>query len=59
MILYSLIYSGRKRFEYVYKRVKYGTTMSCVPPALYAQRFKDYMHQILCSKIIDDKNEDQ
>lgn len=25
-------YNGKKRMEYLYKRIKYGKTMSCLPP---------------------------
>lgn len=35
----------QKRCEYGLKRIRYGTEMSCVPPQLYAQRFKRFVAQ--------------
>jgi len=37
-------FSGKKKLEYYYKRVKFGgTSMSCVPPPMYADRFTKFM----------------
>jgi hypothetical protein len=32
-----------KSAEYHFKRLKHGLTASCVPPRLYAERFKDFI----------------
>jgi len=40
-------YDYTKQFEYYAKKPQHGTTMSCVPPSLYAPRFKDFMSSIL------------
>jgi hypothetical protein len=40
-------YDYTKQFEYYAKVPQHGTTMSCVPPALYSPRFKDFMASIL------------
>ncbi|CDW73973.1 phosphatidylinositol-4-phosphate 5-kinase family protein [Stylonychia lemnae] len=40
-------YNSRKRIEYSYKRLKYGSSMSCLPPQLYAKRFQDFMRKII------------
>ena len=36
-------YSLRKKLEYRLKRLRYGHTMSCVPPAAYANRFLHFV----------------
>ncbi len=37
-------YSTRKKFEHVFKSIKYdGRTISCVPPEQYADRFISFM----------------
>jgi len=36
-------YNGKKRMEYMYKRVQYGQNMSCIPPIMYRNRFLEYM----------------
>lgn len=40
-------YDYTKQFEYYAKVPQHGNTMSCVPPALYAPRFKEFMISIL------------
>lgn len=40
-------YDYTKKFEYYAKMPQHGTTMSCVPPHIYAPRFKDFMNSIL------------
>jgi hypothetical protein len=40
-------YDYTKKFEYYAKMPQHGNTMSCVPPGLYAPRFKDFMSSIL------------
>jgi len=36
-------FTFKKTLEFRAKQCKYGTRMSCVPPPLYAERFKDFM----------------
>ena len=40
-------FNGIKRLEYIYKRLKYGKTMSCIPPEKYAKRFSAFMKKII------------
>ena len=40
-------YDYTKMAEYYAKKPMHGTDMSCVPPELYAPRFKDFMSSIL------------
>ena len=36
-------FNWKKGIEYRFKSIRHGTDMSCVPPDIYAQRFKDFM----------------
>ena len=36
-------FNFKKGVEYNLKRLRHGHDMSCVPPDIYAQRFKDFM----------------
>ena len=49
-------YTNKKRIEYNYKRIKYGSEMSCLPPELYAKRFQIFMRKII---VTQDNNEEQ
>jgi hypothetical protein len=47
-----LLCSGKKKLEYYYKRLKYnGTSMSCVPPEVYAERFIRFLTRD-CIKVV-------
>ena len=45
-------YNGKKRLEYIYKRMKYGKTMSCIPPDQYAERFTNFMKRIIHTEVL-------
>ena len=47
----DIIFSTKKKLEYVAKRVAFGPTISSVPPSDYAMRFRDFM-----MKMFDDVN---
>ena len=36
-------YNTKKKLEYQLKRLKFGQTMSCIPPHLYGERFLKFM----------------
>jgi 1-phosphatidylinositol-4-phosphate 5-kinase len=38
-------FNFQKSIEFGVKRLRWGTTMSCVPPRQYADRFKSFMQQ--------------
>lgn len=38
----------QKHFEYGFKRIKYDHEMSCVPPRIYADRFKEFVRRSFC-----------
>jgi 1-phosphatidylinositol-4-phosphate 5-kinase len=42
-------YNTKKKMEHFLKSFKYGNTISCVPPDMYATRFE----QFICSRILD------
>ena len=48
-------YDYTKKAEYYFKGMKHGTMMSCVPPAIYSDRFLRFMEQIISQD--PDKNE--
>eukprot|EP00347_Sterkiella_histriomuscorum_P008734 403343955 len=54
-------YTSKKRIEYGYKRIKYGTSMSCLPPDQYAKRFSKFMKQIIVTvdQPIEEEEEQQ
>jgi len=37
-------YNTRKKLEHFFKSLKYGNSISCVPPELYASRFDDFIN---------------
>ena len=39
-----------KNLEYSAKRIKNGHNMSCVPPDIYADRFKSFLHERVFSE---------
>ena len=44
-------FNFKKNLEYRGKRLRHGTEMSCVPPPLYAERFKDFMEEAIQSNV--------
>lgn len=44
--LVYLLFSAKKKLEYITKRVAYGPTISAVPPQDYAERFSSFMDKI-------------
>ena len=37
-------YSTKKKLEHFFKSLKYGNTISCVPPDFYASRFNQFIN---------------
>lgn len=38
-------FTTKKKFEYAFKRCKYGHKMSCIPPPMYARRYYEFMEE--------------
>ncbi|CAI2383036.1 unnamed protein product [Moneuplotes crassus] len=43
-------YTTKKKLEYRLKKIKYGHTMSCIPPKAYAERFYKFMRATVFPK---------
>lgn len=47
-IIDTLTYFGpKKQFEYNFKRIVHGNTISCIPPKNYGDRFYSFMETII------------